>query len=398
MNSQVRTVVIVHAAAEWATFHRGGMLAALARALPPEMALLGVNRPISPDITPWKHPRKFWSQIWRTGLTYDAHGIPVVTPRLLLHERVAGSVPLAQTANKALQRSQLKAVLKRVYPNATQVIQWIYYPTQRWVWDEFPRGGRVYECYDDYSRTPAGERDDAMWAVEQVVLQAADLVFVTAKSLQSAREKLARRIELLPNGVPDFFFEASPKANDDPVAKLPHPRIGYLGNIFSHLDFRLLEDLFTQNSSWHLVLVGPVERGAPISKLAALPNVHFLGKRPYQAVPSVLSEMDVGLIPFVVNDFTRAINPLKLYEYLAVGLPVVGTRLPELEKFGGLIRIENNDAASFGRAIEETLRADQASLQARLTAAAQPYSWTSIVREHVVPALQAIGGPQEHHR
>jgi glycosyltransferase involved in cell wall biosynthesis len=392
MSSNIQTVIIVHAAAEWRTFHRRAMLLALAETLPPGAALLCVNRPISLDVAPWKYPRKFWSGVWWMNLQSDGGRVVVATPRLLLHEIVAGKVPGATLVNRYLMRSQLRALLKRKFPKANRVIQWIYHPVQRWIWEIFPEGGKVFECYDEYARSAQGDFDLSKWEAELRLLEEADLTFATAQSLVDTRAPLARRLEFLPNGVPDFFFDGESEAAQDSIDAVPHPRVGYLGNIFSILDFQLLEDVFRLNPRWQLVLVGPVEKGVPVETLRKMPNVHFLGPRPYNRVPGVLRRMDAGLIPFVINDFTSAINPLKLYEYLAVGLPVVSTRLPELERFGGLVRLESGDATGFARAIEEILSRDRSSLRSQLITAVQPYSWTNIARRTVVPALRNTFG------
>lgn len=391
-NRDVRTLIIVHVAAEWRTFHRRAMLLAIEETLPFTVALLCVNRPISLDVASWKHPQKFWSGLWRTRVLAERSRIVVATPRLLLHEKVANSVPAAGTINRYLMRSQLQGVIGWTFPNVDYVIQWIYYPMQRWVWEVFPECGKVYECYDEYARSSRGDFVSSEWEAELHVLKKADLTFATARSLMDARAPIARRLAFLPNGVPDFFFEAGHELTSDPIDTVPHPRIGYVGNIFSILDFRLLEDVFRKNPRWQLVLVGPTERGVPIENLRKLPNVHFMGPRPYGSVPGVLRRMDAGLIPFVINEFTRAINPLKLYEYLAVGLPVIATRLPELERFRGLVHLENNDPAEFARGIEQILSVDRSSLRSESVSAAQLYSWMNIARQSVVPVLRNTFG------
>ncbi len=387
MDTKIRTIVVIHASAEWGSFHRRGMLLAMADALPDSVDTLVVNRPITFDIGPWKHTRKFISGIWKSALTRESPRLHVFTPRLPLHEMIAARLPLAVRLNRRMMRRQIRSVVKSQFPDTTQLIQWIYYPSQRWVWDAFAEQGKVYECYDDYPRASGSGFDDKVWQDEKQVLEVADLSFATAQSILEARIPYARRLELLPNGVPDFFFERSIPDADDLIHKLPHPRIGYLGNIFSYLDFPLLEELCQRHPEWHLVLVGPVESERAVAGLRRFANAHFLGRRPYDQVPSILRALDVGLIPFVDNQFTRAINPLKLYEYLAVGLPTVATRLPELERFENVIRLEKNTAVDFEAAITRILATDHDAAGIELVEYARPYSWTNIVRDHVIPAM-----------
>jgi glycosyltransferase involved in cell wall biosynthesis len=123
-----------------------------------------------------------------------------------------------------------------------------------------------------------------------------------------------------------------------------------------------------------------------------LSNVHFLGPRPHKDLPSLLGRLDVGLMPFVVNDFSRPLVPLKLYEYMAAGLPVVSTKLPNLAPYRSLIRLSAQDVDSFGVAITETLALDRADQAQKLRAAAQKYTWTKINEEYVVPVLRDVFG------
>jgi glycosyltransferase involved in cell wall biosynthesis len=292
--------------------------------------------------------------------------------------------------NARLLRRQINTTIEREFPNTKQLIQWIYYPTQRWVWDAIRGHAKVYECYDDYPRAANGVFDDALWAQEQHVLREADLTFATATSLVEARTKIARQMRFLPNGVPDFFFDEPTAVHDEMIQLIPHPRIGYLGNIFSHLDYPLLEELFQLNPQWHLMLVGPVENHERVVKLRSLKNVHFVGPRPYSQVPSVLRQMDVGLIPFLDNTFTRAINPLKLYEYLAVGLPTVATKLPELDRFKNVIWLPRNTVRDYQAAITEAISKPPRQNKSDLVAAAMPYAWSNIARQHVLPPIMEL--------
>jgi glycosyltransferase involved in cell wall biosynthesis len=117
-----------------------------------------------------------------------------------------------------------------------------------------------------------------------------------------------------------------------------------------------------------------------------------MGRRSYESVPGLLRLLDIGLVPFLIDDFTRAINPLKIYEYLATGLPVVATALPELERFRGLIQMTGNSAPDFESAIATTLAMDKKTMRVQLVRAAQEYSWPNIMLSHVIPAIESVFG------
>ena len=81
---------------------------------------------------------------------------------------------------------------------------------------------------------------------------------------------------------------------------------------------------------WHFVIIGDADSNIDLTPYRNMPNMHFLGRKPYRDLPAYCRQFDVGLIPFVVNDLTRAVNPIKLREMLAAGCPVVATQLQEV--------------------------------------------------------------------
>src|SRR3990172_8301181 len=175
-NGRVRTVLVVHVAAEWHSFHRRSMLLSLARQLPSSVEMLCVNRPISLDVTQWKRPRKFWTGIWRTQLWSEDDGrVHVTTPRIVLHELIALRIPVAIRLNQWLMARQLRRVLARKFPEADQIVQWVYHPAQEWVFGAIARAGRIYECYDEHAWTPRGVFKARTWQREKKILACVDL-------------------------------------------------------------------------------------------------------------------------------------------------------------------------------------------------------------------------------
>jgi len=389
MARHITTVILVHVARRWRTFHRRHMLLALGEALPEDAALVCVDRPITPDVTLWKYPARFWTGIWRVREEEDGGRVRVVTLRLAAHDITADRIPALQAVNRWLARRQLRRYLRTRFPEARRVIQWIYHPVQRWLFDALPETGRVYECYDEYCRTPEGEWVTSRWRKEEPLLREADLTLATSMGLTESRRHMARRIAYSPNGVPEFFFEVG-GTPPDPIDVIPHPRIIYLGNLRPPVDIEFLALVFRRRPDWQLVFVGPVDRAAAVASLRARPNVHFLGSRPYEQIPSMLRRSDAGLIPFKINEFSRALNPLKTWEYLACGLPVAASELPELRSLGDLVHVAVNDAAAFERAIEAALAMDRFGHARRAVATARAFSWSAIVRRSVMPELQRV--------
>ncbi len=257
------------------------------------------------------------------------------------------------------------------------------------MYDAIDGCGRVYHCYDEYNYDSNGDFLPRRWAVEQAVLQSADVTFVTSSVLISRRAHLARRLEMLPNGMPEFFLTPD-VGTDDVIAATPKPRLGYVGNIFPLIDFAMLAAVMQRRPEWHLVMVGPIHRTADVSLLRSLPNVHFVGPRPHEQLPSVMRYFDVGLIPMIINGFTKPLTPLKLFEYMACGVPVVSTKFPELEQYASDIELVDCSSGAFEEAIARTLRRDRSHTATRLREIARTRTWTAINREFVVPILRDV--------
>ncbi|MCS6845848.1 MAG: glycosyltransferase, partial [Caldilineales bacterium] len=266
---------------------------------------------------------------------------------------------------------------------------WLYRPTHwRWAADHLPHSRLIYHVTDDYTAfthlSPA-ERQ-AMAAAERELLAAADLTIVTAARLLALKAPYARRIELVPNGVDFAAFQAAlaEPGSLPAVDAIPRPRLLYSGHISARLDLPLLTELARARPSWHLVFAGSEDpRGCAeeLAQLKALPNVHFLGVLPVAQVPRLVAACDVGLVPYRVNDETRAISSLKLYEYLAAGKPAVSAAVPAAEEHADAVAIAEATPAAWTAAVEAALAtaADPARVAARQAIAAAN-TWEERVR------------------
>lgn len=391
MNTVTDTVIIVHDSTEWRTSHRRDALLALAETLPGSVAIICVNRPIDPVVTLLKHTRKFWRGIWTTKREVVSERFVVITPRLILHERLAARIPGFTAANRRCMASQLRSVIKDMFPCAQRVIQWIHHPCQHWVFGAWPGCGKVYHCYDEYACTADGVFHPDRWAKEEEVLREAGLTFVTSPTLLERRRPVARRSHLLPNGVPDFFLQPG-SALSSPLDTIPPPRILYFGSMYTFLDYPMLETVFGRRPEWQLVMIGPKKNLPGIRSLEKLPNVHFRGYCPLTELHGIMDRFSVGLMPYIVNPYSLPLTPLKLFIYLAAGLPVVSTRLPDLEPYDSIIRLVDDEASAFEGAIDAALKEDRNLITPRLQAEARRHTWTAVNREMVVPVLSEVFG------
>lgn len=190
--------------------------------------------------------------------------------------------------------------------------------------------------------------------LEDQLLRRSDLVIVSADRLYQSKAQINSRTVLVRHGVDfDHFCRALDPETIVPeeIAKLPRPVIGFFGLIADWVDLELMAHVARQFPHGSLVLLGKATTDTAV--LEQVPNVHLLGRKPYEALPAYCKGFDVALMPFRINELTLNANPLKVREYLAAGLPVVSSAIPEVEVLG-LCRI-GRDRESFVREVEAAL-------------------------------------------
>lgn len=235
----------------------------------------------------------------------------------------------------------------------------------------------VYDCLDDFASFP-GVPGGIISCLDRRLSQAADIVFATANKLFEMKSTLNQNCHLIPNGVDCELFSQH-GGGLETIFSLGKPVIGYIGVISDWLDFELIRVLATNRPHYSFVFVGPLKTRLPPN----LPdNVHFLGQYPYEQIPAVIRSFDVGIIPFLINPLTTSTNPVKVYEYLAIGIPVVSSDLPELRPMAesGYVGIAGSTIewlSLLDQAVEEQ---NAAMRQARRSFAMNCASWESRIQ------------------
>jgi glycosyltransferase involved in cell wall biosynthesis len=261
-------------------------------------------------------------------------------------------VPWARRLNSRLVRFQVERVARSL--GIADPILFVTLPT---AWDivrPMRRRALVFNRSDKASEF--GEANQAaIRALEEALLKEADaVVYVSRALMEEERPVAGTRAHFLDHGVDLGHFDpASAGPEPDDLRAIPHPRVGWFGSLRDHLvDFALLEHLARELPRAQLVLVG--DAVSPMERFAELPNVHWLGFRPYEDIPRYGRGFDVAIMPWLDNDWIRSCNPIKLKEYLALGLPVVSTDFPEVRHYANVVRIAR-DADDFVRRVRATL-------------------------------------------
>lgn len=253
----------------------------------------------------------------------------------------------------------------------------------------------IYDCMDEYAGFTTNK--PAMLAEEALLSSHSDIVLVTAQRLLEKHRQYHPVPLLVPNAAD--FAHFSQLCVEPPVAlqSLSRPIIGYVGTIGDWFDMRLVSELARQRPGWSFVLLGPVI-DADLVPILALANVHLLGAHSYASLPAYLQSFDVGLIPFRRTPLTEATHPVKFYEYLSAGKPVVSIPLPELVPYApqGLVCLAT-DAAEFVEHIEHALAENTTERQAQRRAFARAHSWEARFCQ-IQAAIDALPSPRYRER
>ena len=243
-----------------------------------------------------------------------------------------------------LGRRTMEARLRRAQrilfdQGCRRIVLYLWRPEYAPALDAINHAVSCYHIDDEYTFSTVERPLDAE---EGRLITRADQVFISSPGLLEKKGQLNPNTAFLPNGV-DYDAYLNQYSEPADLRPIPHPRIGYVGFIKENTDLDLLIALADRHLQWSFVLVGPyrnqMEHSPLIKKLSRIKNVHFLGNKPVRALPAYNQHMDVGMLCYKVNGYTKFIYPLKLHEYLASGRPCVGPPIRSLEEFSHVIHL-----------------------------------------------------------
>lgn len=265
-------------------------------------------------------------------------------------------------------------------------IVWTFYATQTALnlVGTIDRQMLIYDCIDDIANNPKGVAGGYQDLERQLVTQA-DLVFTTSAALARERQALNPRVYHVPPGVYAERFVGVYTVPED-IATIPHPRLGFFGGLDERVDQDLIAYVAQSRPDWCIVFIGNIR--TKIETLPLYPNIYFLGQKRLDELAPCLHALDVLIIPYVVNQYTKHIYPNKVFECLAVGKPTVVTYLPELQELDGLIRLTDEPEA-FVAAIEDALVEDDPQLVARRRQVARENTW-GVRYQQIMGHIEAV--------
>jgi glycosyltransferase involved in cell wall biosynthesis len=258
-------------------------------------------------------------------------------------------------------------------------IAWVYRPAYYHALGAIPHRWLVFDLVDDLSAYGGGHWDHIEYEIRKLV-EETDLLVVTAKTLLERYGSSTARTVHVSNGFDAELFSPERVGAQVPsfLTGIPRPILGFSGTLFSFLDFDLLEQVARAHHDKSLVLLGPVEASVrqAVARLRQLPNVVHIGAQPQSEIPAYLGAFDVCLNPFRRGRVADSVSPLKVYEYLAMGRPVISTPMKaiEMEGIAGAI-VFADSPTEFCERIDGCLgQESHSAFQLRRDAVA-PYSW-----------------------
>jgi glycosyltransferase involved in cell wall biosynthesis len=286
--------------------------------------------------------------------------------------------PAAQRLNRQILRATLRALRLRLGMKEFQL--WSFLPNVGEYAGTLGESLVVYYCTDEWSMFSYID-EGRMAAAEEKLLRRTDVIFAVNDALVESKRSHNPQTFLAPHGVDHALFAtaldpALPLPAD--VAGLKRPILGFYGTIQDWVDLDLIAYLAERHPEWSIVLLGGVH--VDTAAVTRFPNVHLLGRKAKAELPAYCKAFDVALIPYVISERMKYVNPIKLREYLCAGCPVVSTAVPEVERYPEWAWVAG-DKAEFERGVVAALAADSPARRRASSEAMRSETWEARVAQ-----------------
>lgn len=311
-------------------------------------------------------------------------------------DRVSIGVPvlphgLSDSGRVLAQRQLVDACLGGL--TTTRRLFWYYTPMALLFTRHLDADVIVFDSMDELSAFRGAPPE--LRALEDELMQRADVVFTGGHSLYEAKKHRHDNIHAFPSSIDARHFgrgRSDDRVEPDDQAAIGRPRLGFFGVIDERMDVALVGEVAALRPDWQFVMIGPVVKIDP-ADLPKQPNIHWIGGRDYKALPDYIGGWDVGFMPFALNESTQFISPTKTPEFLAAGVPVVSTPIVDVVRSYGdekFVEIAT-DAASVVKAAEGLMAMDRGPWLERVDEKLAQSSWDQTfekIYSHVAEARE----------
>lgn len=265
---------------------------------------------------------------------------------------------LIRSFNRSILLGQVRRAMRRL--KFFEPINIVFNPAAGLLAGKLGEKTLIYYCVDEY--TAFTGISNGLKEIEEDLFRRSDVVIVSAEKLYRSKRRFNKNTFILRHGTDWQHFQSgnSPDlAVPSDIADLSHPIIGFHGLLADWVDYELIKKVADHFDGGSIVLIGKISVDAEkkVELLRNVDNIHFLGRKPYSELPAYCKGFDVALNPFLINRLTLAANPLKVREYLAAGLMVISTDIPEVHDLEGCFVSTDHD--DFIKQIEAALHADR---------------------------------------
>ncbi len=383
-----KSLIIVWCIDNWKTFHRSEMLKELANNLKDTANILLIepgNNYNAILAKGWdseetliqftkNKPVKITSNLYRSRLILNG------TPHVLKHLITTG------TSNKARLGIAAKKLTDSFFGNDQKIIHWFYKPNQTYKCRYPENASCIYEVYDDYTKDFGnGEIIERMVELEKSNYPDAKHVFFTSEVLADRKQSLCHSHSVVSNGVDYPIFAKYRHIKSSSLNK--RYSVGYLGNLAKFFNWELIQLLVDKLPEMDFYFHGNIEitqedpQQKIVETLKNKSNVVFTGRINREQGAAAIARYDCLIIPFVNNDAMDAVNPLKLWEYLAVGRPIISSKMEAIEKMKGHIYFADT-VSEWVNAIQTAISEDTKEKYQSRCEIAKNYAWGSLTQLH----------------
>ncbi|WP_288842425.1 glycosyltransferase [uncultured Deefgea sp.] len=322
------------------------------------------------------------------GFSFEKIGDEGQVYQLWLHVKGAKSIYLALADESLQNQINLSIGLVHQWLGYTQSLSIVQHPFWTRAAQSVPKSSLIYDCMDHHAgfENTAKEIADE----ENLLMQISDLVVVTSSWLEDVATKWNRNVAVVRNAGDYHHFSSKPTKiyKDSKGRKI----LGYYGAIAEWFDVDLVKELADSFPDALILLIG-ADTANVQSKLSDCNNIQFIGEVPYSELPFYLYSFDVCLLPFKVIELTLATNPVKVYEYLGAGLPVVSVELPEIKQFDSLVYTAKNATEFIEQCGAALFELAPSALYEKRRNFASIQTWSARANEFSV-ALQKLNKPR----
>lgn len=277
---------------------------------------------------------------------------------------------------------------------ADEYYLWSYIPTYtEYIENLTEAKAKVFDTVDDWSKHSSYKKIvDKLESNYQYINNNFDYIFTVSPYLEKKFSR-SEKVYFIPNGVDFNHFQQREKIINRDIAKLSKPVIGYIGTIQDRFNVEIIKEIVEKIPKASVVLVGPIWYAKLKSELSSIKNVYCLGAKSYQEAPMYIQQFDVGIIPNHFDDFEKTTDPMKIYNYLACGKPVVASYLPANESLHPYIKV-GSDPASFAEAIIQVYADNDKEQYLERLSFAKEQSWNNRLQQ----MLNIVFSDKHHHQ